>query len=138
MTDSEAIQRFGSLLGDHGFSPWQEGDMSGWHRHIDFVKDCLAGEICRYSVDDYIVLQHRGKASERWLKDHCKPKEDVMKQRFLLLDCPEQRLEVKSFWLGLGGWLEILHYKKGAKEKRFEDLIYFAEKFARLKNSAEV
>lgn len=106
--------------------------MQGWHRHIDFVKDCLVGKVGQYSVDDYIVLQHQGLASERWLKDHCQSKDDVMKQRFLLLDCPEPRLEVKSFWLGLKGWLEILHYRKGAKEKRFEDLIYFAEKLNQL------
>ena len=128
--DAEALKKFASFLGEYGFVPWQAGGMAGWHRHIDFVKDCLAGEICRYSADDYIILRHQGRASEEWLKANCRGKEDVMKQRFLLLDCGEHRLEIKSFWLGIRGWLEILHYREGDKEKRFEDLIYFAEKLA--------
>lgn len=131
--EAEAVRKFALILGDYGFVPWQAGGMTGWHRHVDFVKDCLAGEICRYSADDYIILRHAGRASEGWLKANCGPKEDVVKQRFLLLDCGERRLEVKSFWLGLRGWLEILHYREGDREKRFADLICFAEKLEQLR-----
>ena len=50
-----------------------------------------------------------------------------MKHRFLLADSEFSELQVKSYWLGLKGWLEILHYRKGDQEKRFADLIYLAE-----------
>jgi len=39
---------------------------------------------------------------------------------------------IKSYWLGIRGWLEILHYKGGEKVKRFEDLIFLVEQRALL------
>lgn len=117
-----------TMLADYGFEPWQGGGMQGWHRRVDFVKDCLAGEIGRYSSEDYIITVHAGRSSAQWLQKNWRPKEDVMKHRFLLLNSEFSELQVKSYWLGLRGWLEILHYRKGDQEKRFADLIYLAEK----------
>lgn len=122
-------QDFTALLEAHGFEPWQCGKLQGWHRRTDFVKDCLAGEIARYSAEDYILSVHEGKLTEQWLKKNWPSKEDVIKQRFLLLDSDFSELYVKSYWLGIKGWLEVLHYRKGDQEKRFADLIYFAEFF---------
>lgn len=121
------MEQWTAMLADYGFEPWEGGGMCGWHRRMDFVKDCLAGEIGRYSAEDYIITEHQGKDSAQWLKDNWKPQEDVMKHRFLLADSEFSELQVKSYWLGLKGWLEILHYRKGDKEKRFADLIYLAE-----------
>ncbi|MCD8174429.1 MAG: hypothetical protein LUD41_00530 [Phascolarctobacterium sp.] len=115
------------ILQDYGFEPWQYGDMQGWHRHIDFIKDCIVGEIARYSADDFIVTKHSGIDSANFLKKNWHPKENVMKHRFLFLDSDFSELDTKSYWLGLKGWLEILHYREGDKEKRFADLIYFVE-----------
>ena len=50
------MNKWEELLRDYGFVPWQGGGMTGWHRHTDFVKDCLAGEIARYAADDFIIL----------------------------------------------------------------------------------
>lgn len=115
------------LLRDYGFEPWTAGGMQGWYRHVDFVKDSLAGEIARYGVDDFIITRHSGRGSEKWLKGNWQSKEDVMKYRFLLLDSEFSDVVTKSYWLGLKGWLQILHYRKGDKDKRFEDLIFLAE-----------
>lgn len=115
------------LLRDYGFEPWSAGGMQGWYRHVDFVKDSLAGEIARYGVDDFIITRHSGRTSEQWLKDNWQSKEDVMKYRFLFLDSEFSDVVTKSYWLGLKGWLQILHYRKGDKDKRFEDLIFLAE-----------
>lgn len=122
--DTEAL---GAFLQEHGFEPWQCHDLRGWHRHTDFVKECLAGEIARYSADDYIVAVHNGRLTEQWLKKNWPSQQDVIKQRFLLLDSDVSGLYIKSYWLGLKGWLEILHYREGDKEKRFADLIYLTE-----------
>ncbi|MDY6029041.1 MAG: hypothetical protein SPI71_02115 [Acidaminococcaceae bacterium] len=121
------MERWELFLRECGFVPWQGGGMEGFHRHIDFVKDCLAGEIGRYSADDYIIMSHAGKASEQWLKQNWQSKEDVMQHRFLLVDSDHSELLIKSYWFGLRGWLQILHYRKGDKEKRFDDLIYLVE-----------
>lgn len=126
---AKIAQEFADLLADYGFEPWQCGKLQGWHRRTEFVKDCLAGEIARYSADDYILAVHEGKLTEQWLKKNWKAKEDVIKHRFLLLDSEFSELYVKSYWLGIKGWLEVLHYRKGDKEKRFADLIYLAEFF---------
>ena len=128
----ETLNKWEELLRDYGFVPWQGGGMTGWHRHTDFVKDCLAGEIARYAADDFIILKHKGKASENWLKENWQAKEDVMKHRFLLVDSEFSELVTKSYWLGIRGWLEILHYKGGEKVKRFEDLIFLVEQRALL------
>lgn len=114
-------------LSGYGFEPWQCGGMQGWYRHTDFIKDCIAGEIARYSADDYIVAVHNGKESENWLKNNWQAKNDVIKHRFLLLDSEFSELYVKSYWFGIRGWLEVLHYRKGDQSKRFTDLIYLAE-----------
>lgn len=115
------------FLQDYGFSPWNGGGMQGWYRQTTFVKDCLAGEIARYYADDYIILHHEDEKSVRWLQDNWQGQEDVMKHRFLLLDSTTTKLTKKAFWLGLRGWLEILQFKEGDVEKRFEDLIYIAQ-----------
>lgn len=119
--------RWEKFLRECGFVPWRDGGMIGFHRHIDFVKDCLAGEIGRYSADDYIIVSHDGSISEEWLKENWQPKEDVMQHRFLLADSDRSGMTIKSYWFGLRGWLQILHYRKGDREKRFEDLIYLVE-----------
>ena len=115
------------FLKGYGFVPWSAGGMQGWYRQTAFVKDCLAGEIARYYADDYIVIRHEGDRSVNWLREHWQSREDVMTHRFLLLDCHETRLTKKVFWLGIRGWLEILQYKEGDAEKRFDDLIYLAQ-----------
>jgi hypothetical protein len=126
------LNKWENLLRDYGFVPWQGGGMEGWHRHTDFIKDCLAGEIGRYSADDFIIFKHSGRASENWLKENWQSKEDVMKHRFLLLDSEFSDVVIKSYWWGIKGWLEILHYKGGEKVKRFEDLIFLVEQRALL------
>lgn len=115
------------FLKGYGFESWSDGGMQGWYRKTAFVKDCLAGEIARYYADDYIIISHEGDRSVRWLQDHWRGKEDVMKHRFMLLDCPASRLTKKAFWFGVRGWLEVLQYREGDAEKRFEDLIYLAQ-----------
>ncbi|MCD8198745.1 MAG: hypothetical protein LUD24_00955 [Phascolarctobacterium sp.] len=115
------------ILLDNGFEPWEYGDMQGWHRHTDFIKDCMVGEIARYSADDFIVTKHNGIDSAKFLRKNWQSKGNVMKHRFLFLDSDFSKLYVKSYWLGLKGWLEILHYREGDKEKRFADLIYLIE-----------
>ena len=55
-----------------------------------------------------------------------------MKHRFVLLDSEFSDVVIKSYWLGIRGWLEILHYKGGEKVKRFEDLIFLVEQRALL------
>lgn len=117
-----------NMLLEYGFEPWQCGAMQGWYRRTDFIKDCMAGEIGRYSADDYIVAVHEGSKSAVWLENNWKSKEDVIKHRFLLLNSEVSRLQVKSYWLGIRGWLEVLHYRKGDQNKKFADLIYLVEK----------
>lgn len=117
-----------SILKGNGFVRWSYGGMAGWHRQTAFVKDCLVGEIARYYADDYIVTNHHDDSSVEWLKSNWQRKEDVIKHRFLLLESKRSKLITKPFWLGLGGWLEVLQYQVGDREKRFEDLIFFVEK----------
>lgn len=117
------MKEWEDFLKGYGFVPWSAGGMQGWYRQTAFVKDCLAGEIARYYADDYIVIRHEGDRSVNWLREHWQSREDVMTHRFLLLDCHETRLTKKVFWLGIRGWLEILQYKEGDAEKRFDDLI---------------
>lgn len=115
------------FLEDNGFVRWSYGGMEGWHRQTAFVKDSLVGEVARYYADDYIVTKHMEESSALWLKENWQSKEDVIKHRFLFLDCKKSNLFTKSFWLGLSGWLEILQYCPGDKEKKFADLIFLAE-----------
>lgn len=121
------MKEWEEFLKDYGFVPWADGGMKGWYRQTAFVKDCLAGEIARYYADDYIVISHAGEKSVRWLREHWQSREDVMTHRFLLLDCLETKLMKKAFWLGIRGWLEVLQYREGDEEKRFEDLIYLTQ-----------
>lgn len=121
------MKEWEEFLKGYGFVPWSDGGMQGWYRRTVFVKDCLAGEIARYYADDYIIISHEGVNSVRWLQEYWQAKEDVIKHRFLLLDCAAGKLTKKAFWFGLRGWLEILQYREGDEEKRFEDLIYLAQ-----------
>ncbi len=115
------------ILPAYGFEPWQYGDMRGWHRRTDFVKSCVVGEIGRYGADDYIVTKHNGRVSEKFLREHWQSRSDTITHRFLFVDSAFSQLSIKSYWFGIKGWLEILHYRKGDEEKKFQDLIYLAE-----------
>ena len=61
-----------------------------------------------------------------------------MKHRFVLLDSEFSDVVIKSYWWGIKGWLEILHYKGGEKVKRFEDLIYLVEQRALLNKNENI
>ena len=51
-----------------------------------------------------------------------------MTHRFLLLDCHEDQIDKKVFWLGIRGWLEILQYEgRGCWKSVLIDLYLFSE-----------
>lgn len=114
-----------------GYEFWSEGGMAGWHKKNTFIKDSMLGEIARYYSEDYIITTHQGKKSEEWLLKNWQPAEDVMMHRFLLVGSKvTPRRQTKSFWLGVRGWLEILHYENsGTGDKKFVDLEFIANNF---------
>ena len=112
------------ILVSYGFVPWQKDELEGWYRQVTFVKDSALGEVAKYYADDYIIIKHQGKLSVEKLMKTWQSKEDVIKHRFLLLNSSKTILSKKAYRLGFRGWLEVLEYKGGDKEKRFEDLIF--------------
>lgn len=109
-----------------GFEPWeyqgaQAGFMKGVSRKITLVKSGVVGIIAKYYVWDYVVWFHQNadESLQTW-----KPLPDVMTQRFLLVGTQTPRRKVKSFWLGLKGFLEIYAYTPGGDyHPKVKDLI---------------
>jgi len=108
------------------FEPWSEQNLQGVRRKITFVKKGLIGTVAKYYVWDYIVWQHYGLLDIEKTYNTCKPKMDVMTQRFLFVGnvagAPLRKM--KSFWLGLGGYLEIYSYSPGGEfHPKIKDII---------------
>ncbi len=53
------------------------------------MKSALIGEVCRYYADDYIIWSHNGKADRQRILKSCRPKPDLMTQRYLFVEGAE-------------------------------------------------
>lgn len=107
------------------FEPWSWDGMRGVSRVITLVKGGLMGKIATYYVWDYVVWEYRGMPDMEKVYSEWKPKTDVMSQRFLFVGNDVAPLrKIKSFWLGLRGYLEIYHYKHGGEfHPKIKDII---------------
>ena len=97
-----------------GFEPWNWGPLAGVGRRQSFVKDGFLGRIAEYGAWDYIVWEPGDFDDRRALWAECRPRPEIMTQRFLFLTpetWPGRR--IKSFWLGFRGYLEFYAYWPG-------------------------
>jgi hypothetical protein len=112
------------------FEPWSEQNLQGVCKKITFVKGGFIGTVAEYYVLDYIIWKHCGVSDIEKMYVTCKPKIDVMTQRFLfvgnVLGAP--LVKMKSFWLGLGGYAEIYSYSPGGEfHHKVKDIIPFVD-----------
>ena len=79
---------------------------------------------------DYIIWGHCGFPDIERIYNTCKPKIDVMTQRFLFVGnvVGAPLIKTKSFWLGLGGYLEVYSYAPGGEfHPKIKDVIPFID-----------
>jgi len=86
VTDISDLGLVSDLWEYWGFSPWNFEGMKGVSRRVTFVKSALIGEVCRYYADDYIIWNHRGKADRDRILNVCRPKPELMTQRYLFVE----------------------------------------------------
>ena len=111
-----------------GFTPWTDNGLQGYYRRNTFKKDSMIGVVAEYYAEDYIVEQHSGVDSVEYILANYKAKPDVVKQRLLLWQHPQEKVKVKSFALGFKGWLEVWGYQENCKpQKKFRDLLELLE-----------
>lgn len=125
MVDISSLGQAQNLWEYWGFEPWAADGMKGVYRRVTFVKSGLLGEVCRYYADDYIIWSHNGRADRRRILEACKPKPDLMTQRYLFVEGAEsgEKGVVKSFLLGFRGYAEVHTFTPGGRvEKRIKDL----------------
>ena len=113
-----------------GFSFWRAHGMEGVYRRATFVKDGLLGKVAEFHSDDYIIWTHCGVTDEDKILKEWKAETDVMKHRFLLLSAESGKSpRSKSFWLGLGGYIDVMRYQVGDPvPSKFKDLVFLVDK----------
>ena len=112
------------------FEPWSDKNLRGVSRKITFVKGGFIGKVAEYYVMDYIIWEHCGFSDIERIYKACKPMIDVMTQRFLFVGnvIGAPLLKTKSFWLGLGGYLEVFSYVPGGDfHPKIKDVIPFVD-----------
>ncbi len=125
MIDISSLGQIQDLWEYWGFEPWNSDGMKGVYRRVTFVKSGLLGEVCRYYADDYIIWSHLGRADRSRVLQACRPKPEVMTQRYLFVEGAEtgEKGVVKSFWLGFRGYAEVHTFTPGGEiGKRVKDL----------------
>jgi hypothetical protein len=125
MPDFAVLAESGEMWGYLGFEPWTHREMKGVARRITMVKGSLMLPIAKYYAWDYIVWRHRDNLDIDYVMREWKPVPDVVTQRFLFIGGPlSQKRRVKSFLLGLKGFLEIYFYTPGGGcHSKVRDLI---------------
>jgi len=115
------------------FVPWENETASGFYRRVIIVKDGLLGEVARYMVDDYIVLDYKESDIER-LKAQAKPESELMTQRWLFVQPEgENSHSEKHFWFGFrGGARFYRHTFKSEPAEAIADLDYIINKAAEI------
>jgi hypothetical protein len=102
------------------------------------VKSALIGEVCRYYADDYIIWSHNGKADRQRILKSCRPKLDLMTQRYLFVEGAEsgEKCAIRSFLFGFRGYAEVHSFTPGGRfEKRIKDLAPLVDKALELLRS---
>ena len=98
-----------------GFVSWENGPFAGVARKQRFVKDGILGGVAEYHAWDYILWSPGTEAQREMLWRSLSPLPDVMTQRFLfLLDSPWPKRRIRSFWLGIKGFVEFYAYRPGS------------------------
>ncbi len=127
ISDLGLVSTFGSI---GVFSGIFEG-IKGVSRRVTFVKSALIGEVCRYYADDYIIWNHRGKADRDRILNVCRPKPELMTQRYLFVEATESggKCSIRSFSSDFVGMPRFIHLlRAGSSEKRIKDLAPLVDK----------
>jgi len=138
VTDISDLGLVSDLWEYWGFSPWNFEGMKGVSRRVTFVKSALIGEVCRYYADDYIIWSHRGKADRDRIFNVCRPKPELMTQRYLFVEAAGSggKCSIRSFLFGFRGYAEVHSFTPGGKfEKRIKDLAPLVDKALELLRS---
>lgn len=112
-----------------GFTPWERPPFSGVCREQHFAKKGFLRPMAEFSAWEAIIWDAGTEPDRESLWRSVAPRPDVLIQRFLfLLEDPWQERRVRSFWLGLKGYVEFFACKPGnAAHAKVQDLAGLVE-----------
>jgi len=112
-----------------GFTPWEQPPFSGVCREQHFVKKGFLGPMAEFHAWEAIIWDTGTQPERESLWRSINPRPDVLTQRFLfLLDEPWKERRVRSFWLGLKGYVEFFACKPGCTpHSKVQDLAGLVE-----------
>jgi len=107
-----------------GFESWSEPPFFGVSRRQRFVKSGLLGKVAEFSAWDGIVWTSATDEERVRLWRSRRPMPDIITQRFLfLLESPWTERRIRSFLLGIRGYVEFYAYYPGSDfHPRVKDL----------------